>query len=225
LQPKKVGPWSDWDHVSAGGSHTCGHRSDDSIWCWGSNAFGQLGGSVDPIGYIPEPIPGSGLWGTIEAGGLHACAVRTDGGVWCWGNNAFGQLGVGDATDRVIPTRVGNANDWTELSLGTIHTCALNTQKQALCWGSNANGSLGSIGGDADEPRMVASSLVWGTIDAGNGHTCGMAAGTVYCFGRNVEGQIGDGTTTQANVPKAVPGLTSPTVVVAGGNSTLSLTT
>jgi len=86
--------------VYAGGSHTCAQKVDGSLWCWGSNRFGQLGtGDTDaklaPVQVAPDVL-GTNV-AAAYAGGAHTCAVKTDGSVWCWGSNQYGQLGTSSA--------------------------------------------------------------------------------------------------------------------------------
>jgi alpha-tubulin suppressor-like RCC1 family protein len=95
--------------IYAGGSHTCAQRVDGSLWCWGSNRFGQLGtGDTEPRLTPTEVAPD--ILGTnvaaAYAGGAHTCAVKTDGSVWCWGNNQYGQLGVDVGPLATAPVRV-----------------------------------------------------------------------------------------------------------------------
>jgi len=95
--------------VYAGGAHTCAQRVDGSLWCWGSNRFGQLGtGDTDarltPVAIAPEDL-GTSI-SAVYAGGAHTCAVKVDGSVWCWGNNQYGQLGADVGPVATKPVRV-----------------------------------------------------------------------------------------------------------------------
>jgi len=78
---------------------------DGSLWCWGSNGFGQLGDGTNEARDIPTRIGSALNWAAIAAGKYHTCAIETDGSLWCWGSNYSGQLGNGDAW-RESPGRV-----------------------------------------------------------------------------------------------------------------------
>jgi alpha-tubulin suppressor-like RCC1 family protein len=95
--------------VYAGGAHTCAQKVDNSLWCWGSNRFGQLG--VGDTEARPKPVQvAPDVLGTsvaaAYAGGAHTCAVKVDGSVWCWGSNQYGQLGVDVGPLARSPVRV-----------------------------------------------------------------------------------------------------------------------
>jgi alpha-tubulin suppressor-like RCC1 family protein len=106
--PTQVGPSTDWVHVSAdtGDNHTCATRSDDTLWCWGLNADGQLGLGHHKDRKIPTQVGTSTDWSRLNTGDEHTCALRTDHTLWCWGLNDHGQLGLGDHKSRSTPTRV-----------------------------------------------------------------------------------------------------------------------
>jgi alpha-tubulin suppressor-like RCC1 family protein len=95
--------------VYAGGAHTCAQRVDGSLWCWGSNRFGQLGTGDTNARLAPQPVAPDVLGTAVSAvytGGAHTCAVKVDGSVWCWGNNQYGQLGVDVGPLATTPVRV-----------------------------------------------------------------------------------------------------------------------
>jgi len=86
-----------WKMVSAGSMHTCGISSDDKLYCWGKNNYGQLGnGTIEPQNY-PGELMGYG-WADVSAGDGFTCAVKKSGSLHCWGLNEFGQLGIGPVT-------------------------------------------------------------------------------------------------------------------------------
>src|SRR6478609_365846 len=93
-----------WQVVSTGFSHTCGIRTDATLWCWGDNEYGQLGLGDQKDRWVPRRV-GTG-WVDVTAGG-HSCGIRTDATLWCWGYNGSGQLGLGDTIGRNTPTQVG----------------------------------------------------------------------------------------------------------------------
>ena len=149
--------------ISAGGFHTCAVLDDDSVKCWGSNEYGQLGlGHTSSRGQhasqmgddLPVVDLGSGRTAKmISAWGYHTCAVLDDDSVKCWGNNGDGRLGLGHTLDRGDgPGEMGDALPAVDLgtgrtakmiSIGGVHTCALLDDDSVKCWGWNNDGQLG----------------------------------------------------------------------------------
>jgi hypothetical protein len=96
-----------WNSIAAGGVHTCGIMSDQSLWCWGDNTYGQLGIGSEVAASTPVAVGAPGqTWASVAAGLLNTCALATDGSLWCWGSNSDGQLGLGSNDGRQVPTRV-----------------------------------------------------------------------------------------------------------------------
>lgn len=184
--------------LSAGGEHTCSIRTDQSLWCWGSNEYGQVGtGVTGPGPATPVRVGGASDWTSVVAGGAHTCGTRRAGQLFCWGLNHQGQLGLGGRTSTGSPTRVGQANDWRDLSLGWFTTCGVRAEGSLRCWGDNSAGQLGDgTNQTRREPRRVPGAG-WRTVSAGGWHTCGIRVDdSLWCWGRNPFGQVGDGTLT-----------------------------
>src|SRR5262249_12946123 len=141
--PSEVG-LTDWEAIAAGASHTCGVRSDNSMWCFGNNNDGELGnGSNNSSTADPVQVATTANWDTVTAGTAHTCARRVDNTVWCWGANSNGQLGNGTLKEKDVPTQVGAVNSYVQVDAGGTHTCAVRSDKSLWCWGNNANGQLG----------------------------------------------------------------------------------
>jgi alpha-tubulin suppressor-like RCC1 family protein len=165
----------------------------------------------------------------VSAGGDHACRFsRTSAGsfVDCWGRNNIGQLGqggaVGTPAELLVPTEVAAPSGfaWTaELAAGRTHTCAVGADQRVACWGANTSGQLD---GAASPTPVTAPVIVPGVsgvrqISVGASHTCALRMdGTVWCWGRNAEGQLGRGTSTVSEAPGPVPGLVGVAEIAAG---------
>jgi alpha-tubulin suppressor-like RCC1 family protein len=133
--------------LAVGAGHACAIR-DGQVWCWGANAFGQLGdGTTTQRSYavrLLEVIAGTPTAGTqataVALGRNHGCLLK-NGGVKCWGRNASGQLGDGTLTDRTSAVDVVGLTSGVEaITAGDSHTCAF-TRGSVRCWG--AGGVLG----------------------------------------------------------------------------------
>jgi len=187
--------------ATGGNVYTCGVLTSGSVRCWGGNTFGQLGDgtttdSVAPVGAI-------GLSGAtrVFAGLTHTCATTSDPGVWCWGDNSRRQVGVPPGPSVTAPARLDRLTGVPirYLALGEDHSCALLESGDVQCWGSNASGQLGNPGAPfaTENPVPVVGLVDAVALAAGGGHSCAIrAGGAVVCWGRNSNGQLGDGTTT-----------------------------
>ncbi len=200
--PVPVGADVTWVNVANGELHSCGTRSDHTLWCWGSNGNGRLGDGTTTQRLIPTQVAGS-TWGKVAAGETHTCATRTDGTLWCWGFNNDGQLGDGTTTARVLPGQVPGTT-WRSVAAGSANTCATRTDDSLWCWGINGNGQLG----DGTTTRSLVPKQVpgtWAALAVGDLYTCAIATdSSIWCWGKNTNGQLGDGTLTQRLVPTAL---------------------
>lgn len=203
-----VGDGGTWLGVACGEQHTCGIRSDQSLWCWGDGRSAQTGvGTVgDPS---PEPMLAmdGGSWVVVSAGRAHSCAVASNGELWCWGHNGFGQLSgaPGPVSNKVDVPGVS----WSSVACGGDHTCAVGADHTLWCWGKNNQGQLGtgSFAGTSFVPTQVAvdGGPGWATVAAGDYHSCGIRKdATLWCWGSDGEGQLGLGTAYQ-EAPARVP--------------------
>lgn len=157
----------------------------------------------------------------VAAGATHSCAVTAEGHVKCWGANKHGQLGDGTKTGKRVPVDVsGLMSAVKDISVGERHTCAITTVGGLKCWGSNHDFQLGD-GTRQDHVSPVDVADLQSdvrTATAGEQHTCILTAtGGVKCWGKNQDGQVGDGTTADKNKPVYVSGLVSGVAAVVAG--------
>ena len=191
------------------GAHTCALKPTGAVVCWGRNGIGQLGDGTTEDRLVPTQVATLDSGVSAIANGLtHTCALKSTGAVVCWGSNSSGALRVGATTNRLAPTPVvGLTSGVSAIAAGSDHTCALMSTGGAVCWGSNGNGQLGdgtTVGRYVARPVARLTSGV-SAIGAGGDHTCAlMSTGAVVCFGGNVFGQLGDGTTVTRLVPTPV---------------------
>jgi len=196
--------------VGAGDNHTCAIRSDGTAWCWGSNAFGQLGdGTTDDRITPVEVVPSSGAklprFTAIVGGDTHTCALGIDHTVWCWGHNDSGQLGNGgngSTSDFHDAVQVSNLSGATAIASGAAHTCAI-AGGSVSCWGNNAAGQIGNNGTvNVSQPQTVSGLSNVMVIAAGGFSTCAIdGQNQLWCWGDNGHGQLADGSRTQRLSP------------------------
>ncbi|MCZ7568702.1 MAG: proprotein convertase P-domain-containing protein [Ardenticatenaceae bacterium] len=195
--------------IAAGFRHTCIIDSEEDVWCWGYNGYGQLGDGSS-TSERASPVKVTGLASSaqaITAGGDHTCVIDN----WrakCWGDNSSGQLGDGTTTNRSTPVNVTNGYGMTDIAAGAYHTCAIKSE-QAQCWGSGGDGRLGNGSTSSSlTPVNVTNGSNVEAIEAGIDHTCAKYSinGWFRCWGDNWLGQLGDGTRNDSSVPVDVVG-------------------
>jgi alpha-tubulin suppressor-like RCC1 family protein len=208
--------------VSAGGSNTCAVTADNELKCWGRNTFGIIGSDVYADATTPILVALAGPVSQVAVGNQHACAVLVDGRMQCWGDAASGRLGTGTGTSsstawRTPPGFVLDASGAVfqgaqKVAAGGAHSCAINASGAAFCWGSGFAGALGDGTGSNSDRAVAVVNMGSGVTDIAlgrNNHTCAIKDGAAWCWGENDRGMLGNGTTTDADTPVQVTGLTS----------------
>lgn len=201
-----------WTQITTGWLHACGIQTDGSLWCWGSDAEGQLrtvSGPTSSPALVSEPGP----WVYVAAGEKTTCAIKTDGSLWCWGSNEEGVLGRGGAIPTGYssegPGQVAEPGPWVHVSRQGKSACAVKLDGTAWCWGRNANGQLGigTEGASKSVPQRVADPGPWLEVNKSpRWHAnCGIKVdGTAWCWGGNISGNLGFGSEVEANHPTPV---------------------
>ena len=214
-------------HVAAGSYATLAVRRDGTAWTW-------FEGNTDAV-RIPKRV--SGLSGVTAAatGAEHFLALRADGTVWAWGHNQQGQLGDGTTTDRLGPVRVSGLSGVRAVAAGAYHSLAVKADGTVWTWGSGHPGQLALVDGVAGAVRASGSGhpgqpvRVDGidgavAVAAGAAHSVVVRGdGTVWTWGSNDAGQLGDGTTTARAEPVRVAGLDGVAAVAAGAKHSLAV--
>src|SRR2546428_7623783 len=206
-----------------------------AAYCWGANASGQLGDGSTMDSKTPVPVAGGLRFLAVSTGGLgveldHTCGATSEGVAYCWGANNFGQLGALTGSHSTTPVSVGGGLSFKSVSAGAgFHTCGVTTSGAAYCWGNNFFGQLGDgsggFGNRSTAAVPVAGELSFVSVSAGGFFTCGVTtAGAAYCWGRNIDGQLGDVSKSDSKTPVLVAGGLSFVSVSAGGSRTCGLT-
>lgn len=218
----KVKGLSDVKTIDAGDTSSVAVKNDGTVWVWGLISSGI----TTEIGYLPIQVEGLTKVENVSTGSVHTLALKEDGTVWSWGKNEAGQLGIGTTEHSLKPVQVDGLNNVIEVSAGGFHSLALKDDGTVWSWGSNASGQLGI--GDTnyswDVPVQVPGLTDIVSISAGHYFSTALKSdGTVWAWGENITGQLGDGTTQNRLSPIQVPGLTDIKQVTAGIRHTLAL--
>lgn len=202
--------------ISSSTGHTCALKRDGTVACWGRNLAGELGNANFELQTVPKLVSGGALSGKtvtqIAAGGAHTCALLSDGSVACWGWNISGQLGNGNTNDSSTPLAVtGGAltgKTVVQIAAGGNRTCALIDDGSVACWGFLFNNGTSEHLPENFQltPSLITSGALNGAtvaqIAVAESHFCALLTiGNVACWGDNYFGQIGDGTTSDVELP------------------------
>ncbi len=206
--PVRVGLATSWTSVSTGPEHTCAVMvvmATSTLWCWGSNGLGQLGGTPgDKL--TPSQVTGSPAFGTaVDTGDQFTCGLKADASLWCFGIPYSSQLG-GPGGGGVTKIHVSNPSTWRSVTTGTEHACGVRTDSSAWCWGRNDEGRTAAPAPTTTElPTQVLPGSSWRSLTAGAQHTCGIRGdGSAWCWGKNGSGELGDGTNLSRHSPEVV---------------------
>lgn len=218
--PAKVKGLTDVKAIQAGNGHVCALTVPGAVVCWGANLQGQVGVGATPPAAEESFVPTASATAirsgatALAVGSYHSCVLMNTNEIKCWGSNTDGQLGDGTFDNHTSPSNVVGlplAPVAVDQGLST-HTCALLTDRSVWCWGS-ATGTLSA----AEPPRsfegttpLRANLLPAGApsrMSLGVNHSCALFQnGSVWCWGKNEIGQLGNGTFTASVSPVQVIG-------------------
>jgi len=214
---KQVGSSSNWKTISASTDHTLGIKNDGTLWAWGSNQQGKLGDGTYTNKYIPTQIGTASNWKEITSGLQYSVAIKTDGTLWAWGLNNV-------VFNNPTPTQIGIANDWKVISSDSagLHTLAIKNNGTLYVFGTTWSGGNGALGlGStifvANDPTKIGTDSDWQSISAGFNNSFAIKEnGTLWGWGQNDLGQLGDGTQVDKLIPTQI-GIESNWIMVSAG--------
>jgi alpha-tubulin suppressor-like RCC1 family protein len=232
LDPPKIidGGTCAFRSVSASRAATCAVDGAGAVWCWGANSGGQVQPEADHA--VPVVMPNRLALPTaavqVAVGNVFTCARLEDGSVWCWGDNARGTLGNGTTAAQTAPVQVQLGGDAAvDLDVGASHACVrLASNGAVACWGDNTALDLGqplSVTTQA-VPSVVAGTEGALALAVGHRHACALdASGSVVCWGRNRDGQLGPATGSASATPQMIPSLGAVTALGASGRESCAI--
>jgi alpha-tubulin suppressor-like RCC1 family protein len=238
-------PGTTMTRLAAGFDHSVALSSTGHVYAWGDNAEGQLGNDSTadadvPVAVSAGAIPAGTRFTQIAAGAEHSLALSSTGQMYAWGDNSDGELGNDSTAGADVPVAVSAGaipagTRITQIAAGDGYSLALSSTGQVYAWGYNLYGQLGNNStANSEVPVAVSAGAIppattLTQVAAGDSHSFALSStGQLYAWGYNGYGQLGNGTTTNAQVPVAVaaggapPGTTF-TQVAAGAQHTVAL--
>jgi alpha-tubulin suppressor-like RCC1 family protein len=192
------------------------------LYSWGLNTNGQLGQNTITNLSSPVQVGALGDWSQVSAGNNFSAAIKTNGTLWSWGLNTNGQLGQNDVIARSSPVQVGALTDWSQVSAANNFCVAIKTNGTLWSWGDNGSGQLGqniAVATDRSSPVQVGALTDWAQVSTANFHCAAIKTnGTLWSWGDNGEGQLGQNTITNLSSPVQVGALTDWAQVSGGQN-------
>ena len=213
--------------IAAGQTYSFAIKADESLWAWGDNSYGNLGIGTytqrDAMWGIVEdkntfsPVKIMDDAAAVSAGFWHSLAIKTDGSLWAWGLNQYGYVGDGTTTMRNTPVKV--MDNVISLAAGKDHSLAVKADGSVWAWGSNRYGQIGDgttttyesevkygagavikENNDRLEPVKILDNAAY--VEAGGEHSFAIKMdGSLWAWGANYYGQLGDGTNTTRSLP------------------------
>jgi probable HAF family extracellular repeat protein len=202
--PTPIDGLSNVVHVVAGQYFSLALCADGTLLGWGVNAYGVTGNAEIKNTCFPTPIAGLRDVIALECGKQFAVAAKADGTVWGWGHNLRNQVSPSGATALYAPVQISGPASVTDVAAGNEFALALGSDGRVWAWGANESGQIGvnSTVTPIKNPSVVPVPGVVKAIFAGGSHAFAVCAdGRVYGWGRNADGELGDGSKVNKRVP------------------------
>jgi alpha-tubulin suppressor-like RCC1 family protein len=235
--PVQIGALTNWADVDVYQS-AIARKTDGTLWTWGRNNYGQLGLNISNLTNNSSPVQiGTGTsWAYVTAGYEAMGAITNTGTMWAWGYNGYGQVGDTSQVSRSSPVQVGALTNWSQAAVGNRGespygtSVAVKTDGTLWSWGGNYYGSCGlndngnTPTGRRSSPVQVGALTNWSFAQQGYYHTIGTKTdGTLWSWGRNNFGQLGQGDGVSRSSPVQIGALTTWKRGFAGYNYSMGL--
>ena len=223
---------TNWSVVACGAYHAAAIKTDGTLWTWGINSHGQLGDNTLTNKSSPiQTITGGNNWSSVACGYNFVAAIKTDGTLWLWGQNtvlvAAGQLGDNTGTNKSSPVQtITGGNNWSSVACGRSHTAALKRDGTLWTWGLNSYGNLGDNTSirKSSPIQTISAGNNWSFVACGYQHTTATKTdGSLWAWGRNNDGQLGDNTLANKSSPIQTVMVGNRWFTVGGGYSTAAI--
>lgn len=214
--PTQIGTLNNWSKIAASRTVNFAIKTDGTLWAWGAGAFGLLGDNTTVNKSSPVQIGALTTWSKIQGGPSSAIfGIQTNGTLWAWGLGSYGRLGLGDTANRSSPSQVGALTTWADASNGGRHTLATQTNGTLWAWGFGTSGQLGNnTAVTTSSPVQVGALTTWSKVGGGSIVLDGFSLasktdGTLWAWGINTNGQLGQNNTTTVSSPVQIGNLTT----------------
>jgi alpha-tubulin suppressor-like RCC1 family protein len=210
--PVQSASGSNWAKISFSTGSACGIKTDGTLWAWGNNIDGKLG--LNDRVNRSSPVQLLGSWLQVDTGSVTTFGIRADGTLWGWGRNNNGQLGLNDLVHRSSPVQIlGGGTNWRQVACVGDSVAAIKTDSTLWTWGLNQYGQLGSNiqGGGLgifgrSSPAQI-SGINWKQVKLISSSMFSIKTdNTLWSWGRNNSGQLGDNTALNRSSPVQVAG-------------------
>ena len=190
-------------------------KTDGTLWMWGRNNWGQIGDATRTARSSPvQTIAGGTNWKQLSISSFHVLAIKTDGTLWAWGSNSNGELGDTTIAQKSSPVQtIAGGTNWKQCSAGTNSSAGIKTDGTLWVWGHNNTRKLAdNTATHRSSPvQTISGGTDWKSVSMGYQHCAAIKTdGTLWLWGQNGSGQLGDGTIVHRS---------SPVQTLAGGNN------
>jgi len=220
---------TNWKQVAAIGNLTAAVKTDGTLWCWGQNSYGQIGNNtIVPRSSPVQTVAFGKNWKQVATWGFGTACIKTDGTLWLWGQGTSGELGDNTVTKKSSPVQtVAGGTNWKQISYGNAFASAIKTDGTLWCWGVNTDGRLGdnTVTGRSSPVQTVTFATNWKQVACGDYFAVAIKTdGTLWGWGKNDFGQLGDNTVTSRSSPvQTVTFATNWKQVSASGSTTAAI--